>query len=118
MRARAWSLAWRLRVKRGQTPAWLIKQHCASRTHPHPLPFPEGSKDSAVGAEREGEGEAGALAGGAVDGDVAGHEAGQAAGDVEAEAGAAGLGRVDALEAVEDPFLVLRGDALALVGDD
>src|SRR3954464_10711250 len=73
---------------------------------------------SGFAACRQGEGEAGALAGGAVDGDVAGHEAGEAAGDVEAEAGAAGLGRVDALEAVEDPFLVLRGDALALVGDD
>ena len=39
--------------------------------------------------------------------DVAAHGAGEAAGDVEAEAGAARLARVDPLELVEDPVLIL-----------
>jgi hypothetical protein len=55
---------------------------------------------------------------GAVDGDVAAHESCETAGDIEPKAGAAGLARIDALEAVEYPLLIFLGDALALVRND
>src|ERR1700754_4222335 len=71
-----------------------------------PTPLPGDPIASACASQRQGEGEAGALPRGAVDADVAAHGPGEPAGDVEAEAGAAGLGRVDALELVEDAVLV------------
>src|SRR3954463_5163144 len=79
---------------------------------------PACSAARALRPQRQSEGEAGARARRAVDGDVAAHEAGEAAGDVEAEAGAAWLARVDPLEAGENPIVVRFGNALALVGDD
>src|SRR5947209_11539952 len=69
-------------------------------------------------AQLQGEGEAGARSGGAVDLEVAPHGAGEAAGDVEAEAGAPRLRRLQPLELVEDARLVLGRDALALIADD
>src|SRR5688500_15442719 len=73
---------------------------------------------SGASARRQRERAPRALPRRAVDGDVAAHSPGEPAGDVEAEAGAARLGRIDPLELLEDPDLILGRDALALVGDD
>src|ERR1044072_830226 len=77
-----------------------------------------GSRRLALVPQRQCEGEPGALAGRGIARDVAAQEAGEAPRDVEAEAGAAGLAGIDPLEALEDPLLILFGDAPALVGDD
>ena len=71
--------------------------------------------EQALGA-RQGQGEARAFAGRAVERHVAAHRARQPARDGQAEPGPV-LAAVSALEALEDPLLVGRGDARPLVGD-
>ena len=74
--------------------------------------------DDVVGGERHREREGGAPSGFALDPDPATVQLGEALRDRQADAGAAGVVAVARLvEAVEDPLLLVGGDAGAFVGD-
>ena len=82
--------------------------------------FERAASEVAAGFGGQGEVEGGAFAGGAGGPDAAAVLGDDAAADGEAEAGAAhgaGVGGVALLEAVEDVFELVGGDAAALVAD-
>src|SRR4051812_13020316 len=80
------------------------------------FPLPQAERDLLpIG---QGKHEPRTLPGRAVHGDVATHRPRQPPRDIQPEPAAARLTRVDAFELFEDPLLIGRRDALALIGDD